>query len=193
MKLIKTKSDLREAITKDRLRYNYSYKRYIIGLIRKRDTSHALRLLYYLRKCEYTYNNRSSSLFMKLSYMYYSFRYTRLEFYYDTHIAMNVVGPGLWIPHMGGIIINCKSMGDNCSVNKGTVIGNKAGQDNRAEIGNNCYFLLGCKVIGEVKIGSNVVVCQNSVVVKDVDNNTIVSGIPAKPIKQFDNINSLNL
>ena len=193
MILIKTKAELRDAIRRDRKRYKITRKQYYIGLLRKRDESHAIRLLYYLRMCEYLYNNSSNSFLMKLAYRYYSYRYSRLEFYYDTHIAINTVEPGLWIPHMGGIIINCKSMGANCSVNKGTVIGNKAGQENRAVIGDNCYFLLGSKIIGGVCIGSNVIVCQNSVVVKDVDNNTIVCGIPAKVIKKFDDINMLNL
>ncbi len=84
-------------------------------------------------------------------------------------------------------------MGYNCSVNKGVVIGNKKGQQNRAVIGDNCYFTLGCKVIGKVNIGDNVIVGQNSVVVKDVPKNTIVSGIPAKAIKTFDDMNKINI
>lgn len=104
-----------------------------------------------------------------------------------------MVGPGLYIPHLGGIIINCLKMGRNCSVNKGVVIGNKKGQNNRASIGDGCWFTLGCKVIGKVSIGDNVIVCQNSVVVKDVENNSIVSGIPAKLIKRFEDINEINI
>ena len=114
--MIKTKKDLRDAILKDRARYNYSFKGYITGLLHKRDQSHAIRLLKYLRKCEYAYNNRNSSVFMKIAFCYYSFVYHRLEFYYDTYIGMNSVEPGLWIPHMGGIIVNCKKMGKNCVV-----------------------------------------------------------------------------
>lgn len=84
-------------------------------------------------------------------------------------------------------------MGKNCSVNKGVVIGNKKGQENRAVIGDNCWFTLGCKIIGKVYIGDNVIVCQNSVVVKDVESNSIVSGVPAKVIKRFENIEDVNI
>lgn len=84
-------------------------------------------------------------------------------------------------------------MGKNCSVNKGVVIGNKKGQENRAVIGDNCWFTLGCKIIGKVYIGDNVIVCQNSVVVKDVESNSIVSGVPAKVIKRFENIENVNI
>ena len=93
----------------------------------------------------------------------------------------------------GGVIINCKSMGRNCSVTKGVVIGNKAGQENRAEIGDNCYFTLGCKVIGKVVIGSNVVVTQNSVVIADIVDNSIAAGIPAKIIKTFSSLNEISI
>lgn len=94
---------------------------------------------------------------------------------------------------MWGQIINCKSMGYNCSVNKGVVIGNKKGQENRAIIGDNCYFTLGCKVIGKVNIGDNVIVAQNSVFVKDIPSNTIVSGVPAKIIITFQNFKEINI
>ena len=39
---------------------------------------------------------------------------------------------------------------------------------------------IGSKIIGGVTIGSNVIVAPNSVVVKDVPDNAVVSGIPAK-------------
>lgn len=187
MNRIKTHKDLTFYINKDRERYNYSFFSYLKGLLYKQDTSHALRLLYYLRKSEFYYNNQSTIINKALFKLYYLF-YCRLEFKYDTHIALNCCGFGLWIPHMGGIIINAKSLGNSCSITKGVVIGNKAGEDNRAVIGNNCYFTLGAKIIGSVVIGDNVIVGQNSVVIKDIASNSIVSGIPAKVIKTYDNI-----
>ena len=44
-----------------------------------------------------------------------------------------------------------------------------------------------------VNIGNNVIVAQNSVVIKDISDNTIVSGIPAKPIKTFYNMDEINI
>ena len=49
-----------------------------------------------------------------------------------------------------------------------------------AIIGNNVDMTIGSKIIGGVTIGSNVIVAPNSVVVKDVPDNAVVSGIPAK-------------
>lgn len=54
------------------------------------------------------------------------------------------------------------------------------------EIGNNVF--IGCNVIilPNVKIGNNVIIAAGSVVNKDVDDNTIVGGNPAKEIGKFD-------
>lgn len=82
-----------------------------------------------------------------------------------------------------GIIINCKSMGCNCKVNAGVVVGSKHDNTQVAEIGDNVELAVGCKVIGKIKIGNNVLVAPNAVVVKDVPNNAIVGGVPAKIIK----------
>lgn len=38
----------------------------------------------------------------------------------------------------------------------------------------------GAKIVGNVKIGNNVVVGANAVVVKDVPDNAVVVGVPAK-------------
>ena len=81
-------------------------------------------------------------------------------------------------------------MGDFCSVSSGVVIGNKGSQDNRAIIGNNVELTIGSKIIGKVVIGNNVIVAPNSVVIKDVPDNAIVSGIPAKLINKHNQLES---
>ena len=67
------------------------------------------------------------------------------------------------------------------------MIGNNGSQDKRPIIGNNVSLTVGSMVIGKVTIGDNVTVAPNSVVIKDVPSNCVVSGVPAKIIKQ-DNI-----
>ncbi len=52
-----------------------------------------------------------------------------------------------------------------------------------AEIGDNVELAVGCKVIGRIIIGNNVIVAPNAVVVKDVPDNAIVGGVPATIIK----------
>lgn len=48
----------------------------------------------------------------------------------------------------------------------------------------NVGLAMGSKVFGPCHIGNNSMVAPNSVVFKDVPENTIVSGIPARIIKQ---------
>lgn len=70
-------------------------------------------------------------------------------------------------------------MGHNCTANAGVIVGNN-NKGGMAIIGNNVDMTIGSKIIGGVTIGDNVIVAPNSVVVKDVPNNSVVSGIPAK-------------
>jgi acetyltransferase-like isoleucine patch superfamily enzyme len=52
-------------------------------------------------------------------------------------------------------------------------------------IGNNVWLGDKVTVVKGVRIGNNVIVAANSVVVKDVPDNVIVAGIPAKIIKEI--------
>lgn len=83
----------------------------------------------------------------------------------------------------GGIVVNCKSMGNYCAINCGVLLGNKHTQDEIPIIGDNVDMTTGCKILGNVKVGNNALIAPNSVVVKDVPENAIVSGIPAKILK----------
>lgn len=128
---------------------------------------------------EYHLNNKS------LLYYWYLFLHKRDCSKYGIYIKPITVGKGIHIPHIkGGIYINCKSMGDFCTVSAGVIVGNKNSENNKATIGNNVELTIGSKVIGKVTIGDNVIVAPNSVVVNDVEDNCIVSGIPARVIKR---------
>lgn len=53
-------------------------------------------------------------------------------------------------------------------------------------IGDGCFIGAGAKIMPGVTLGSHVVVGANAVVTKDVPDYTMVAGIPARPIKQYD-------
>jgi serine O-acetyltransferase len=85
------------------------------------------------------------------------------------------IGPGLVIHTPYGIIVGPNKIGEHCTIQNGVVIA--AGTRG---IGDNVYFGAGAKVMGGVKIGNNVVVAANSLVLTDVPDNMTVIGVPAR-------------
>ena len=98
---------------------------------------------------------------------------------------------------MPGCIINIdSSIGKNCIINTGAII------EHDCKIGDHCHIAPGVHISGEVnigelsfvgigatiiqgiKIGKNVTIGAGSVVIKDIPNNVIAVGNPAKIIKR---------
>jgi len=73
-------------------------------------------------------------------------------------------------------------MGCYCGCNAGVVIGNNHKWNERPIIGDYVGFSIGSKAYGNIHIGNNVIVAPNSVVIKDIPDNCVVSGVPAKII-----------
>lgn len=189
--MITSKVILKEYITADKSRNMVNCSRIylliesflsLFGVVR--ESFYVRKYLLVLRKLEYYTNVRTHFGGGYLMRIYYTIKWKRLSNKYGIYIHPNTVGKGLYIPHFnGGIQLNSISMGDFCSVSSGVVVGNKGSQDNRAIIGNNVELTIGCKVIGKVVLGNNVIVAPNSVVIKNIPDNAVVSGVPAKIIK----------
>ena len=81
-------------------------------------------------------------------------------------------------------MINCNRIGNYCSVNSGTLIGNVGNNENRPFIGDYVAFGPGAKAFGKITIGDNVFVAPNALVTKDVAANSIVAGVPAKLLRK---------
>lgn len=89
--------------------------------------------------------------------------------------------------HPYGTIVNAKSIGKNFTICQLTTIGNSmhGRNDLIPTIGNNVSLGANVTIIGNIRIGDNVVVGAGSVVVKDIPDNCIVAGVPAKVIKRL--------
>lgn len=105
---------------------------------------------------------------------------------YGISIPYNArIGPGLYIGHHGGIVINSDVViGRDCNINHDVTIGMKYGGRNPGVpvIGDRVYLGPGCKVIGGICLGNDVVVGANSVVVDSAPASSVVAGVPAKKI-----------
>lgn len=96
------------------------------------------------------------------------------------YITSPAIGEGLTILHGYSTIINCESMGKNNIVFQQVTIG--WSKEKKPVIGDDCVFCCGCLVLGGIKIGNNVTIGAGAVVVKDVPDDVIVAGNPAKII-----------
>lgn len=105
--------------------------------------------------------------------------------------ACTHVGVGLRLPHRGGIVIHPNViLGNNCEIAQCVTIGNNLTKSRYdvAQIGDNVIICAGTKIIGPVKIGSDVCVGANSVVNKDLPSHCICAGAPCRILKQGENI-----
>lgn len=96
-----------------------------------------------------------------------------------------IIGKGTKFAYGGiGLVIHARSIiGCNCMIGQGITIGGKSGWYEVPVIGNNVEINAGVRILGPVKIGNNVIIGANAVVVKDVPDNCIVAGVPAKIIR----------
>jgi len=100
--------------------------------------------------------------------------------------ATCIIGAGTTLGYGGiGIVVHARTViGKNCMIGQGVTIGGKSGWYEVPVIGNNVEINAGARILGPVRIGNNVIIGANAVVVKDVPDNCIVAGIPAKIIKE---------
>ena len=122
------------------------------------------------------------------SKIYYKLKLRRLSNKSQIQIpAAAKIGQGFYIGHSGRIIINPQAvLGKNNNIAPGVTIG----QENRGKragvptIGDNCWIGANAVIVGNITIGSDVLIAPLSFVNFDVPDHSIVIGNPAKIISR---------
>lgn len=101
------------------------------------------------------------------------------------------IGKGTRFAYGGiGVVIHKRAViGTKCVIGTNVTIGGKSGHYQVPIIGNNVYISTGAKVLGPIKIGSNATIGANAVAIKNVEDNTVVVGVPAKKLNFFNKKN----
>ena len=97
------------------------------------------------------------------------------------------IGKGVFIDHgMGVVIGETSEIGDRCLLYQGVTLGGtgKEGGKRHPTLQENVVVGAGAKVLGAIEIGSNTRIGAGSVVVKNVERNSTVVGIPGRVVHQ---------
>jgi serine O-acetyltransferase len=105
----------------------------------------------------------------------------------DIHPAARM-GSGIMFDHATGIVIGETAVvEDDVSVLHSVTLGGtgKASGDRHPKFRKGVLLSAGCKIIGNIEVGSNAKVGAGSVVLTDVPPNVTVAGVPAKVVGQL--------
>ena len=103
-------------------------------------------------------------------------------------VVPSIGGKAFVLNHPYSTIINAKSIGSNFTICQLTTIGNAihGRNDLVPTIGDNVSIGANATIIGDITIGNNVIIGAGSVVVKDIPDNCVVAGNPARILHMID-------
>jgi serine O-acetyltransferase len=96
------------------------------------------------------------------------------------------IGTGFFIDHgMGVVIGETAEIGDYVTLFQGVTLGGTGKEHGKRHptIGSHVVIGAGAKILGGIRVGDNVKIGANSVVLKSIPSNSTVIGVPARIIK----------
>lgn len=133
---------------------------------------------------QYQQREHSGNIFIRLSKKLSVIQHRFWSIVTGADIPLNSkIGGGLLLPHPNGVVIHPDAeIGPNCLIFQQVTIGSRNGSAPPV-IGGHVDIGAGAKIIGAIKIGNNVEIGANAVVLSDVPDNCIAVGVPAR-VKQ---------
>jgi serine O-acetyltransferase len=158
--------------------YRYDQLTGIKGLFKGLLTP-GFRYMFFHRKAAQCRKKSISWLFYSLIKHHYSYKF---GFQIP---SCTTIGPGFYIGHFGTIVINGEAViGKNCNIGHSVTIGqaNRGKNKGCPVIGDKVWIGTGSVIVGNIRIGSNVLIAPNSFVNIDIPENSIALGNPVKII-----------
>lgn len=96
-------------------------------------------------------------------------------------------GPGLFLGHPRGLVVNPDTIiGSHCSIIQHVTIGGpNITIGDFVEINSGANLISNDRGRGELHIGNNVIIGAGAVVLTDVDDCSVVAGVPARVVKKI--------
>jgi serine O-acetyltransferase len=97
------------------------------------------------------------------------------------------IGKGLFIDHGSGVVIGeTAEIGNNCLIYQGVTLGGTGKERGKRHptLGNNVMVGAGARVLGPFRVGDNVKIAANAVVLESIPDNCTAVGVPAKIVKR---------